>query len=81
MRTTIDGFSIEPHSGSTFLFRRNARPQHEYLIELTTKRVEPLEILPAYVAEGDPLADAKRFEDAVLKAARKFRDQLLPADA
>jgi hypothetical protein len=81
MMTIIDGFSIEPHSGSSFLFQRKTRPQHEYLIKLTRAHVKLLEILPGDIAQGDPLVDAERSEDAVLKAATKYRDQLLPPDA
>jgi hypothetical protein len=85
MTHEIDGFSIEPNSGSRFLFRRMAAPEHTYDIEITSERVTLVATLPAPVADGDPLVDAMRSKDKALKAADKHRRQMFgleaPADA
>ena len=73
MMTEIDGFTIEPNSGSHFSYQRTAKPQHTYNIEINSKRVTLVEILPADVAHGDPLADAKRVESSALKVTRKHQ--------
>jgi hypothetical protein len=73
MTQEIDGFTIEPNSDSCFLFHWNTGPHHTFNIEITSKRVTLVETLPAAVADGDPLADAKRFESKALKAAGKHK--------
>ena len=76
MMTEIDGFTIEPNSGSRFLYQRTATPQHTYNIEVNSKRVTLVETLPADAPHGAPVADAKRFESAALKAARKHKRRM-----
>ena len=76
MTMMIDGFSIEPHTDNSFIFKRAIEPQHEYMMTLDPIKV--LQTLPADVAEGDPLDDAERFEGEVIEAAKKCRDQLFP---
>jgi hypothetical protein len=53
MTTTIDGFSIEPHTNDTFSFRRLSEPHHEYEYRLVSKRIELIKIVPAAIPHGD----------------------------
>ena len=76
MMTKIDGFTIEPHGGSCFLLQWINAPQHGFKFEITSEHARLIETLPADVAKGDPLADAKRFESKALKAADKHRRQM-----
>ena len=74
--TTIDGFSIEPHTNDTFMFQRLAEPHHEYEYKLTSKSIELIKIVPAAIPHRDPAMDARRFGRDATEAARKYKDQL-----
>ena len=61
--TTIDGFDIELWIADTFLFRRVCEPQHEYVVKITSERIEVSETLPADVDSGDRLSIFEDFID------------------
>lgn len=76
MTTMIDGFSVEPQTSETFMFKRTAVPQHEYEFRLTSEHVGLIQTMPAPVDHGDPGEDAERFEIEAAEAAKKYRDHL-----
>jgi hypothetical protein len=74
--TTIDGFDVEPYTPNKFLFRRICEPLHEYVVKITTERIEVSETLPADVGCTDPGVDAVNRKGDVLKAAKQYQRQL-----
>jgi hypothetical protein len=76
--TMIDGFDIEPYIDDTFLFRRVCEPQHEYVVKITSERIEVSETLPADVDCEDPGVDAVSRKGDVLKAAKQYKVRLFP---
>jgi hypothetical protein len=74
--TTIDGFDVDAYVADTFLFRRAGEPQHEYVVKITSERIEVSETLPADIGCGDPGVDAVNRKGDVLKAAKKYQGQL-----
>jgi hypothetical protein len=71
--TELDGFNIEPYSGSFFLFQWMIEPRHAFKFEITSKRATLVETIPAVVAGGD---DALVLESKARKAADKYRRKL-----
>src|SRR5712691_267690 len=51
MTHEINGFAIEPRSSTRHLFRRMTEPRHEYIFEITSKRI----VLRATLPDDDVL--------------------------
>src|SRR5216683_5090661 len=62
MTHEINGFAIEPRSSTRHLFRRMTEPTHEYIFEITAKRIVLRATLPddARIGRRDALDDAER---------------------
>ena len=75
MTLEINGFAIEPCSSNRHLFRRTTEPRHEYIFEITSKRIVLRATLPddARVGRRDALDDAERSEKDAQKAAEEFQ--------
>jgi hypothetical protein len=74
-RREINGFVIEPSINNRHLFRRVTDPRHEYIFEITSKRIVLRATLPddAGVDREDALNDAERSEKDAQKAAEEFQ--------
>ena len=77
MTHEINGFAIEPCSTNRHLFRRMTEPRHEYIFEITSKRIVLRATLPydVGVRRRDALDDAERSEKDAKKAAEEFQRQ------
>ena len=75
MTHEINGFAIEPCSTNRHLFRRMTEPRHEYVFEITSRRIVLRATLPddAVVGRRDALDDAERSEKDARKAAEEFQ--------
>ena len=70
MTDEINGFAIEQSSSHRHLFRRVTEPRHEYIFEITSKRIVlRATLLHVGVDRGDALDDAERSERDAQKAA------------
>ena len=78
MTQEINGFAIEPSSSNRHLFRRVIEPRHEYVFEITSKRIVLHATLPVDVGpdRGVALDDAERSEKDAQKAAEEFQRQI-----
>jgi hypothetical protein len=79
MTEEINGFAIEPSSSNRYLFRRVIEPRHEYIFDITAKRVVLRATLPQDVGvnRSDALDDAERSEGDARKAAQEFQRRIL----
>src|SRR5579864_5289204 len=75
MTLEINGFAIEPCSSNRHLFRRTTEPRHEYIFEISSKRIVLRATLPddADVDRRAALDDADRSEKDAQKAAEEFQ--------
>ena len=75
MTHEINGFAIEPCNSNRHLFRRMTGPRHEYIFEITSKRIVLRATLPddARIGRRDALDDAERSEKDAQKAAEEFQ--------
>jgi hypothetical protein len=75
MTLEINGFAIEPCSSNRHLFRRTTEPRHEYIFEITSKRIVLRATLPDEVGvdRRDALDDAERSERHAHKAAEELQ--------
>ena len=77
MTAEINGFAIEQSSSHRHLFRRVTEPRHEYIFEITSKRIVLRATLPHVgVDRGDALDDAERSEKDARKAAEDFQRRI-----
>ena len=77
MTHEINGFAIEQSSSNRHLFRRVTEPRHEYIFEITSKRIVLRATLPHVgVDRGDALDDAERSERDAQKAAEEFQRRI-----
>jgi hypothetical protein len=68
MTHEINGFAIEPCSSNRHLFRRTTEPRHEYIFEISSKRIVLRATLP-----DDAGVDRDRSEKDAQKAAEEFQ--------
>jgi len=75
MTDEINGFAIEPSCSNRHLFRRMTEPKHEYVFEITPKRIVLHATLPDEVGRNrmDALDDAERAEKDAQRAAEEFQ--------
>ena len=75
MMHEINGFAIEPSSSTRHLLRRMTEPRHEYIFEITSKRIVLRATLPVVSGVGRREAsdDAERSEKDAQKAAEEFQ--------
>ena len=75
MTDEINGFAIEPSCSNRHLFRRVIEPKHEYVFEITSKRIVLHATLPDEVGRDRMAAldDAERAEKEAQKAAEEFQ--------
>jgi hypothetical protein len=78
MTDEINGFAIEPSCRNRHLFRRVSEPKHEYVFEITPKRIVLHATLPDEAGRGraDALDDAERAEKDAQKAAEEFQRRI-----
>jgi len=78
MTQEIGGFAIESCSISRHLFRRVAKPRHEYVFEITSKHIVLRATLPndAGVDRREALDDAERSEKDAQKAAEELQRRI-----
>jgi hypothetical protein len=79
MTDEINGFAVELCSSNRYLFRRLAEPRHEYIFEITSKRIVLRATLPHDVGldRRNALDDAERSEKDARKAAEEFQRGIL----
>jgi hypothetical protein len=79
MTHEINGFAIEPCGSYRHLFRRMSEPRHEYIFEITSKRIVLRATLPyeTGVDRRDALDDAERSEKDAQRAAEEFQRRIL----
>ena len=75
MTHEINGFAIEPSNSTRHLFRRMTEPRHEYIFEITSKRIVLRATFPVVSGVGrrEALDDAERSEKDAQKAAEEFQ--------
>jgi hypothetical protein len=75
MTHEINGFAIAPCGSNRHLFRRMSEPRHEYIFEITSKRIVLRATLPYEIGvdRRDALDDADRSEKDAQKAAEEFQ--------
>ena len=75
MTDEINGFAIEPSCSNRHLFRRVIEPKHEFVFEITSKRIVLHATLPDEVGRDRMAAldDAERAEKEAQKAAEEFQ--------
>jgi hypothetical protein len=78
MMDEINGFAIEPSCSNRHLFRRVAEPKHEYVFEITPKRIVLHATLPDDVGRdrADALDDAERTEKDAQRAAEELQRRI-----
>jgi hypothetical protein len=78
MTDEINGFAIEPSCTNRHLFRRLIEPKHEYVFEITPRRVVLHATLPDEVGRDreDALNDAERAEKDAQKAAEELQRRI-----
>jgi len=78
MTHEINGFAIEPCGSYRHLFRRMSEPKHEYIFEITSKRIVLRATLPyeTGVDRRDALDDAERSEKDARRAAEEFQRRI-----
>ncbi|SRR5579871_5795487 len=75
MTHEITGFEIEPCGNNRLLFRRVSEPRHEYVFEITARRIVLRATLPTEdgMNRREALDDAERSEEDAWKAAEEFQ--------
>jgi hypothetical protein len=83
MTEEIHGFAVEPSSSNRYLFRRVIEPRHEYIFDITAKRIVLRATLPedVDVNRSDPLDDAERSESDAQKAAQEIQRRILGCES
>jgi hypothetical protein len=83
MTEEINGFAIELSGSNRYLFRRVIEPRHEYIFEITSKRIVLRATLPQDVGvnRSDALDDAERSEKDAQKAAQEFQRRILGGES
>ncbi len=75
MTHEMTGFEIEPCGNNRLLFRRVNGPRHEYIFEITARRIVLRATLPdeTGLSRSDALDDAELAEEDAWKAAEEFQ--------
>ena len=78
MTDEINGFAIEPSRSNRHLFRRTTEPKHEFVFEITPKRIVLHATLPDDVGRNraDALDDAERAEKDAQRAAEELQRRI-----
>jgi hypothetical protein len=79
MMHEINGFVVEPCGDNRHLFRRMNEPRHEYIFEITSKRIVLRATLPHETGADrrGALDDAERSEKDAQRAAEEFQRRIL----